>query len=115
MHTYKNVIVEKEMNGLLKIVKNPVHVFLNFDLSKPSIGTATLRQNQHGLFADLKLTVDCYGLYPAISYQSEPPTGEILCLGITTNNVDPSISMLKFSEEELSESNNDESEDRYHR
>lgn len=111
MHTYKNVIVEKEMNGLLKIEHPKVPVFLS---NKP-IGHAYLRYNQHGIFADLKLDNDCYGLYPKVNYEEEPATGIILSIELQKDKSDPSISMLKFSEEELSESNNDESEDRYHR
>lgn len=114
MHTYKNILIEKEMNGLLKIEKNPVPVFLHFEESK-LFGTAELRQNQHGIFSDFKLEREAYGLYPAIKYQDEPATGIIICVGLCYNNEDQTINSLKFSEEELSESNNDESEDRYHR
>jgi len=118
MHTYKNVIIEQEMNWLLIMPKiNLVPVLLE-SANCRQVGTAELRENQHCLFADISSSESLYGMFPEVEYTTEEPVGNILSIIIKKSKTDGSaVKAFDLSVQEFADlySDKGEADDRYHR
>lgn len=100
MKTYTVLIeiVHANINRL-----SSVPVYINFDRSKPPVGTATFTNKPDGLYANIRIPGDekkVRGLYPCIGITgieklNPSTTGYINVIGLCVNrNEDPTIKPL---------------------